>query len=43
MESHPINFQSLRESLASPECGGFVFFEGRVRNHHEDREVVGLH
>lgn len=42
IESHPIDFSALRESLASPDCGGFVFFEGRVRNHHEGREVAGL-
>ena len=43
INSHPIDFESLRESLTAPDCGGFVFFEGRVRNHHEGRKVVGLH
>ena len=43
INSHPIDFESLRESLTLPDCGGFVFFEGRVRNHHEGRKVVGLH
>jgi len=42
IESHPINFTALRESLKSPDCGGFVFFEGRVRNHHEGRDVTSL-
>ena len=42
IESHPIDFSALRDSLASPDCGGFVFFEGRVRNHHESRDVIGL-
>ena len=40
---HPIDFAPLRAGLASPEFGGFVSFEGRVRNHHEGREVEGLH
>ncbi len=42
IESHPIDFAALRESLEAPDCGGFVFFEGRVRNHHEGRDVTGL-
>ena len=42
IESHPIDFTSLRESLSASDCGGFVFFEGRVRNHHEGRDVTGL-
>ena len=42
IESHPIAVAPLREWLASPDCGGFVFFEGRVRNHHRGRNVTGL-
>jgi molybdopterin synthase catalytic subunit len=42
IESHPIDFTALRDSLSAPDCGGFVFFEGRVRNHHEGRDVTGL-
>ncbi len=40
---HPIDPAPLREMLQHDDCGGFVFFEGRVRNHHEGRPVVGLH
>jgi molybdopterin synthase catalytic subunit len=40
---HPIDPAPLRAALASRDCGGFVFFEGRVRDHHEGRTVTGLH
>jgi molybdopterin synthase catalytic subunit len=43
LEPHPIDPAALRAQLASPDCGGFVFFEGRVRDHHEGRVVTGLH
>ena len=41
--NHPINPAPLRRELAADDCGGFVFFEGRVRDHHEGRAVTGLH
>lgn len=41
--NHPIDPAPLRRELASDDCGGFVFFEGRVRDHHEGRTVTGLH
>ena len=40
---HPIDPAPLRAELASRDCGGFVFFEGRVRDYHEGRTVTGLH
>lgn len=41
--NHPIDPAPLRRALAADDCGGFVFFEGRVRDHHEGRAVTGLH
>lgn len=43
IDIHPIDPSPLRESLQSDDCGGFVFFEGRVRNHHGGQAVLGLH
>jgi len=43
VEPHPIDPAALRAELESRDCGGFVFFEGRVRDHHENRTVTGLH
>ncbi len=37
-----IDTDSLKQSLAVPENGAFVCFEGWVRNHHEGREVRSL-
>lgn len=41
--NHPIDPAPLRRDLAADDCGGFVFFEGRVRDHHEERAVTGLY
>ena len=38
----PIDPHGLRDVLNDPSCGGFVAFEGRVRNHHEGLEVLRL-
>jgi molybdopterin synthase catalytic subunit len=38
----PINSQQLNESLNEPSVGAVVVFEGRVRNHNQDREVTLL-
>ena len=43
VEPHPIDPTPLRAELESRDCGGFVYFEGRVRDHHEGRTVTGLH
>ena len=40
---HPVDPAPIRRELAADDCGGFVFFEGRVRNHHGGRAVTGLH
>lgn len=38
----PIDGDALRRKLSAPSHGGFVSFEGVVRNHHQDRSVTGL-
>lgn len=43
LRPHPIDPVPLRRELAADDLGGFVFFEGRVRDHHEGRVVTGLH
>ena len=40
---HPIDPAPVRRELASDDCGGFVLFEGRVRDHHGGRTVTGLY
>ena len=38
----PIDAVNLRSTMSDPAAGGFVVFEGWVRNHHEAREVLRL-
>jgi molybdopterin synthase catalytic subunit len=38
----PIDTATLRDALTDPAAGGFVAFEGWVRNHHEGHGVTGL-
>lgn len=38
----PIDATELRKSVQDPACGGYVAFEGWVRNHNEGREVKRL-
>lgn len=38
----PIDPHALRDGLNDPSCGGFVAFEGRVRDHHDGAEVLRL-
>lgn len=38
----PIDTQSLIQAVTRPDCGAVVAFEGRVRNHHEGRQVSHL-
>ncbi len=40
--NQPICTESLREQVLDPASGGFVSFEGWVRNHHEGKEVKAL-
>ena len=42
ISSDKIDPTSLRAGMSDPEAGGFVVFEGWVRNHHEGREVLRL-
>ncbi len=37
-----IDVEKVREAVVDPSCGAVVLFEGRVRNHHEGRVVIGL-
>lgn len=37
-----IDCDALKRSVQQDDCGGFVSFEGWVRNHHKGRDVVGL-
>lgn len=43
IQPHPIDVDSARGSIASLDCGGFVFFEGRVRDHQDGQAVTHLH
>lgn len=38
----PIAIDDLRASLLDPSCGGYVQFEGWVRNHNEGQAVLRL-
>ena len=42
LTTDPIEIESLRDMLSDPACGGFVSFEGRVRNHHNGALVLRL-
>jgi molybdopterin synthase catalytic subunit len=38
----PIDGAAWQALLSDPGCGAFVCFEGRVRNHHQGRQVKSL-
>lgn len=38
----PIEIVSLRDALLDPRAGACACFEGRVRNHHQGRDVLSL-
>lgn len=38
----PINTAEIRQHTLDPKAGGFVSFEGWVRNHHEGKQVQSL-
>jgi len=42
LSPRPIEPEALRAELADPACGGFVAFEGWVRNSNDGRSVRGL-
>ncbi len=39
----PIDAVSLKQQVADPQSGGFVCFEGWVRNHNNQQQVLELH
>jgi len=42
LSAEPFSGETLRTLLADPACGGFVSFEGWVRDHNEGQRVSGL-
>jgi molybdopterin synthase catalytic subunit len=42
ISSTPLNPDALRRELLDPRAGGYVSFEGRVRNRNADRAVCSL-
>jgi molybdopterin synthase catalytic subunit len=42
LSSAPLDTAALRAELADPGCGGFVAFEGWVRDHNEGQRVTRL-
>jgi molybdopterin synthase catalytic subunit len=42
LSSRPLDTAALRLGALEPSAGGFVAFEGWVRNHHEGRAVLRL-
>jgi molybdopterin synthase catalytic subunit len=42
LQETPLDAQRLQESLRRPTCGGYVAFEGTVRDHNEGRTVRRL-
>lgn len=38
----PLTVQSAYDMLEDPTCGAVVVFAGRVRNHHEGRDVAKI-
>ncbi|HLF32291.1 MAG TPA: molybdenum cofactor biosynthesis protein MoaE [Xanthomonadales bacterium] len=42
ISSRAVDLAAFRHSLADPSCGGYVVFEGWVRDHNEGRAVQRL-
>jgi molybdopterin synthase catalytic subunit len=42
ISAQPIDLAAFRASLADTACGGYVQFEGWVRDHNEGRQVLRL-
>ena len=42
LSEQPLDGDALRAEVEDPTCGGFVSFEGWVRNHHHGRRVTRL-
>ncbi len=43
LSTETINAESLKAKVINPQSGGFVCFEGWVRNHNQQKEVSALH
>ncbi len=43
LSKQPIDSEALKARTINPKSGGFVSFEGWVRNHNENKDVVELH
>ena len=42
LSDHPLDAAALQARLADPGAGAWLCFEGRVRDHHQARSVLGL-
>jgi molybdopterin synthase catalytic subunit len=42
LHSEPLDIEGLRRLLQQPACGGYVAFEGWVRDHNEGQRVLRL-
>ena len=42
LSASAIDERALRGELSDPACGGYVCFEGWVRNHNEGQQVTRL-
>lgn len=42
LTTDPMDTGALRDAMEDRACGAFVAFEGRVRDHHEGRNVLRL-
>lgn len=42
LSTQPLDLPQLRQSMQRPDCGGYVAFEGWVRDHNEGRVVLRL-
>lgn len=42
LHDQPLPLEQLRSALQQPDCGGYVAFEGWVRDHNEGRRVLRL-
>ncbi len=43
LSAEPIDAAKLKQQVQDPKSGGFVCFEGWVRNHNHDQQVLELH
>jgi molybdopterin synthase catalytic subunit len=43
ISEHMIDVDALKKAMQHDSAGAFICFEGWVRNHHQARDVLGLH